>query len=492
MDNTIFSNIILHREFYDENPHQSDLFNIRLNQVYSLQTSIINHFTSFQDRTFVLDSYRFLLNNILKTFKRKGCGYPPIFFISGKGKTHFLIWLYHIFCSLNSGTNKYIESLENEYIRNIDFPVNVITIDGADYSNIPQNQLDEKSLINSISWQIEKPDGLKKISTFKKSNCYPNREFLQNIIPNESPCLFLFDNFEECIFEYQKNNQTELLFHFIENLFDLVLHSKNKVIIFSDINKIVDNNNPIYRKINWLSKKTTLPNIYLYNQRDFANIINRRIIKKIKDPSIRINIATKIREWIENDIENFPFKYQELEFHYRIIESYPFHPSVISFFDDPHLLNQSLSILSEWISYLFLNKPPKNKEFEIICIGDYPLKNEKFLKFLIEFSNIKELGKFFTPLNLIEQKTGVYFLDKYKYAKMADSDFIQKILLIILFHSLGENYINGVDYKDIFCELNDQKMSLGIIRDTLYTLDELFGDNQYIQRKGEKFVFNIN
>ncbi|QGA69061.1 DUF499 domain-containing protein [Sulfolobus sp. E11-6] len=352
--------------------------------------------------TYLTDTMEKLINEVISTFKNGTYGKTILLYsFFGGGKTHTLIFLYHLFKFPN---------VAKEYRFDVPNNVKVVVIGGRD-SNTAPSPLDKlqvgdttiQTLWGYIAYSLNKYDLIKDLD---ESLTSPEAERIRKII-GEDKVLIIIDEIAFYLSRIATSPYTEYYRQCL-NFFELLAQLTNSlpvVLIISlpaqyapDLKDIISEKGyedvvgALYRRVKRVAVNFWSP---VSSDVDLVNVLKKRIFEDVNPPIDLI-------QQYEKNIEKFKDKLNEDEIK-KLASYYPFHPYYIRVLENLLKYNESLQknrdairITRMVVRNLWKERPHR----DLILPSDIDLRKQEFQNLLL-----KDFSMFKGPLDEMIRKT---------------------------------------------------------------------------------------
>lgn len=254
----------------------------------------------------------------------------------GGGKTHTLVALYHLFS--NSDIAKDNPDLKR-ILASLDLPtIPDISLVAIDCHNISSVKMPGKArtIWGEIGRQLDQYD---QVKAYDQEMRRPDADTLAKLISSTNkPVLIMLDELVNYLKDAKaeavgKQNLAEVTVSFFHTLTDVVVNSKNAMLIitlpgsesaYKEESELLEQYKTKIREISGREGSFTVP----MERSEIYDVIRRRLFRTV-DHQYATDVAEQLQKFYAENQESFPADVMSLEYRTKTAKSYPFHPALV-------------------------------------------------------------------------------------------------------------------------------------------------------------------
>lgn len=374
----------------------------------------------------------------------------------GGGKTHTLVFLYHMF-SNGDRVRKWLskDTMENAIYHMMDATIpkaRVITWVGTNYSPKNPDQNGMATPWGQILGQLS-PDAVKIMKPFDEGKTRPDTDTIRKLLSGGEPTLFLFDEILNAMeaLRAEKIGDTTLNHQFRQFYMNLsnVASSMPKVSIVNSFSKSVGNISPrdeedLELLLNVAGRVDE--SIETATGNEISRIIRMRLFDEVTENEDNREIEKVIKEWTKWAIVNkdgLVIDVQLGELEQTFTASYPFHPRVLQVFEKKWQGMNSfgrtrgvLRMLSLWLREAYIDAHKHNTKSSLITLGTAPMNQDFFANVVYGQMGNRDLA---IPVNsdVAGENAWATVLDQQASAAIRKRSLHKQVAITAFFESTG-------------------------------------------------------
>lgn len=416
----------------------------------------------FFDRTFLTQNLLTLSSEMVRRLSGETAGTSAVFNMAtqfGGGKTHSLTLLYHLAKNGEraNGFTGVKKILENSRVSSVPKAETAVFV-GTEFDAISGRGGDDGTPLRKTPWgeiafQLGGAEAFALVAEHEKQMIAPAGDVIRKFLPENRPCLILLDEVMAYISRFSRGSSQ--FYDFLHSLTEEARARKNVVLCVSlpqSIDSEMSSNaQSEFIRINKMVERLA-KTIVMSEENEKSEIIRRRLFDwetdKI-DANGRIllnrdavNTCNQFGNWVWENKQLLGFEGDDARS--AFMNSYPFHPTVLSVFERKWASLQSfqrtrgiLQMLAIWLSKTYNESYQKTYRDALIGLGSAPLEDSMF-----RFAVFDQLGERNLETAVISDICGQDYshaerLDKEDIDEIKKSRLHRKVATSIFFESNG-------------------------------------------------------
>jgi hypothetical protein len=435
----------------------------------------------------------------------------------GGGKTHALTLLYHL-ANGGPGASKWRDVpkiLEKARIGTVPAKIAVATFVGTEFDSIKGRGGDDGTPLRKTPWgeiafQLGGKEAFEHVRKHDDQFVEPKGDVIEAFLPKDRPCLILMDEIINYVSTYRSQGLHNKLYNFILSLSGVISGRNNAALVVSipasELSYTDKDEADQQRFKNLLDRVGKA--ILMSSETETAEIIRRRLFDwdeqgidengKAILPAEAISVCREYSDWIvdhKNQIpQTFPIDHAREEF----LANYPFHPSVLSVFEQkwqelPRFQRTRgvLRLLALWVSSSYAKGHRGAHKDTLIGLGSAPLEDPIFRAAVFEQLGEDRLEGAVTTDIAGKDNSHAVRLDNEAEETLKSAQVHKKTATVVFFESNGGQSRNMATEPEIRLAVAGPDIDSGNIENALSSLiDTCYYMN--IERKQYRFGLKEN
>lgn len=396
----------------------------------------------------------------------------------GGGKTHALVYLYHLFKSGKDfshilGIKKILGKCGLESIPKVKVAVFVGTVPDPLKGKTPWGELAEQLGVYEL---VEEHD---------KKRIAPGREIIERILRDNRPVLLLIDELTE--YAVKAKEFEDQVFAFSQELTEAISKSLTQCVLVCTLpssapygergEKVLNQLQRIFGRMQVIYTPVEGEEIY--------EIIRKRLFEELGDAREHEIVAAEYFNLYQRLAEEVPSEVREISYREKIKKAYPFHPEIIDVLFERwgaiptfQRTRGVLRLLAEIVSDLFNRQDPS----PLIQPSSINLANPRIRRMFIE--HIGEVFESVLASDIIGDNARAVKLDKQMGSEYAKFKVATGLATSIFFYSFPATERRGVTIQRLRVAFLREGIPPAIIGDALKRLEDLDGPLYLHYEKG--------
>jgi hypothetical protein len=435
---------------------------------------------TFFRRTHLTKGLENIVSDVLVTLSREGEKGKVIQIQTpfGGGKTHALVYLYHLF--KNGERFKHIPDIE-KILDKIGLK-NVPKVKVAVFVGTAQDPLRGKTPWGEIAEQLGAYELVKEHDEKRVS---PGREIIEKILNNNKPVLLLIDELTEYIVKAKEFE--DQVFAFSQELTEAVSKSLTNCILVCTLpssapygergEKVLKQLQRIFGRMQVIYTPVEGEEIY--------EIIRKRLFEDLGDPKEREIVASEYFDLYQRLGEEVPLEFRDIQYKERIKKAYPFHPETIDVLFERwgtiptfQRTRGVLRLLAEIVHDNFIRQDPS----PLIQPANINLSNSRIRRMLIE--HVGEVFESVLGSDIVGDNARTVKIDRQMGSEYAKFKVATGLATSIFFYSFPATERRGISIQRLRVAFLRKEIPPAIVGDALKKLEDIDGPLYLHYEKG--------
>jgi len=387
----------------------------------------------------------------------------------GGGKTHALVYLYHLF--KNGERFKYIPDVE-KILGKIGLK-NVPKVKVAVFVGTAQDPLRGKTPWGEIAEQLGAYDLVKEHDEKRLS---PGREILEKILNNNKPVLLLIDELTEYIVKAKEFE--DQVFAFSQELTEAVSKSLTQCVLVCTLpssapygergEKVLNQLQRIFGRMQVIYTPVEGEEIY--------EIIRKRLFEDLGDPKEHEIVASEYFDLYQRLGEEVPPEFREIRYKEKIKKAYPFHPETIDVLFERwgtiptfQRTRGVLRLLAEIVHDNFIRQDPS----PLIQPANINLSNSRIRRMFVD--HIGEVFESVLGSDVVGEDARTVKIDRQMGSEYAKFKVATGLATSIFFYSFPATERRGISIQRLRVAFLREGIPPAIVGDALKKLEDIDG-----------------
>jgi hypothetical protein len=387
----------------------------------------------------------------------------------GGGKTHTLVYLYHLF--KNGERFKHI--LEIKKILNRIGLKNIPKVKVAVFVGTVQDPLKGKTPWGEIAEQLGTYDLVKE---HDEKRLTPGRDLIEKILNNNKPVLLLIDELTEYIVKAKEFE--DQVFAFSQELTEAISKSLTQCVLVCTLpssapygergEKVLNQLQRIFGRMQIIYTPVEGEEIY--------EIIRKRLFEDLGDTKEQEIVASKYLDLYQRLGEEIPPEFREIRYKEKIKKAYPFHPETIDVLFERwgtiptfQRTRGVLRILAEIVYDNFTRQDPS----PLIQPANINLSNPRIRRMFIE--HIGEVFESVLASDIVGDNARTVKIDRQMGSEYAKFKVATGLATSIFFYSFPPTERRGISIQRLRVAFLREGIPPAIIGDALKKLEDIDG-----------------
>jgi len=426
---------------------------------------------TFFRRTHLTKGLENIVSDVLVTLSREGEKGKVIQIQTpfGGGKTHALVYLYHLF--KNGERFKHIPDIE-KILDKIGLK-NVPKVKVAVFVGTAQDPLRGKTPWGEIAEQLGAYELVKEHDEKRLS---PGREIIEKILNNNKPVLLLIDELTEYIVKAKEFE--DQVFAFSQELTEAVSKSLTQCVLVCTLpssapygergEKVLKQLQRIFGRMQVIYTPVEGEEIY--------EIIRKRLFEDLGDPKEHEIVASEYFDLYQRLGEEVPPEFREIRYKEKIKKAYPFHPETIDVLFERwgtiptfQRTRGVLRLLAEIVHDNFVRQDPS----PLIQPANINLSNSRIRRMLIE--HVGEEFESVLGSDIVGDNARTVKIDRQMGSEYAKFKVATGLATSIFFYSFPATERRGISIQRLRVAFLRKEIPPAIVGDALKKLEDIDG-----------------
>jgi hypothetical protein len=426
---------------------------------------------TFFRRTHLTKGLENIVSDVLVTLSKEGEKGKVIQIQTpfGGGKTHTLVYLYHLF--KNGERFKHIPEIER-ILGKIGLK-NVPKVKVAVFVGTAQDPLKGKTPWGEIAEQLDAYDLVKEHDEKRLS---PGREIIEKILDNNKPVLLLIDELTEYIVKAKEFE--DQVFAFSQELTEAVSKSLTQCVLVCTLpssapygergEKVLSQLQRIFVRMQVIYTPVEGEEIY--------EIIRKRLFEELGDTGEHEIVASEYFDLYQRLGEEVPSEFRELRYKEKIKKAYPFHPETIDVlferwgtFPTFQRTRGVLRLLAEIVHDNFIRQDPS----PLIQPVNVNLSNSRIRRMFID--HIGEVFESVLGSDIVGDDARTVKIDRQMGSEYAKYKVATGLATSIFFYSFPATERRGISIQRLRVAFLREGIPPAIVGDALKKLEDIDG-----------------
>jgi hypothetical protein len=440
----------------DGKPLDASEFAVHLDHVRDGRApSVYQNPEEFFQRTFLTQNLTGLAAEVVRRLSGEITETSAVFNLAtqfGGGKTHALTLLYHLATHGKIASNWQGVSgvLERASIKSVPKAAVAVFV-GTEFDVLEGRGGKDGTPLRKTPWgeiayQLGGADALASISKHEQEMTAPGGDVLRRIIPADKPCLILMDELMNYISRGRKTGMGTQLYNFIQNLSEFARGCNNVAVAVSvpaSEYEMTAEDQADYERLKKLLDRLGKA-VMLSAEQETSEIIRRRLFEWSGLPDDAKKTIGEYADWIIEHRLQVPNTFPIDSARQMIMDSYPFHPTVLSVFERkwqtlPRFQRTRgvLRLLALWVSRAYADGFKGAHQDPLIGLGTAPLEDPTFRAAMFEQLGEPRLEPVVTTDIAGKMDSNAVRLDQEAVDTIKKSRLHRKVASTIMFESNG-------------------------------------------------------
>jgi hypothetical protein len=426
---------------------------------------------TFFRRTHLTKGLENIVSDVLVTLSKEGEKGKVIQIQTpfGGGKTHALVYLYHLF--KNGERFKHIPDIE-KILGKIGLK-NVPKVKVAVFVGTAQDPLRGKTPWGEIAEQLGAYDLVKEHDEKRLS---PGREILEKILNNNKPVLLLIDELTEYIVKAKEFE--DQVFAFSQELTEAVSKSLTQCVLVCTLpssapygergEKVLNQLQRIFGRMQVIYTPVEGEEIY--------EIIRKRLFEDLGDPKEHEIVASEYFDLYQRLGEEVPPEFREIRYKEKIKKAYPFHPETIDVLFERwgtiptfQRTRGVLRLLAEIVHDNFVRQDPS----PLIQPANINLSNSRIRRMFVD--HIGEVFESVLGSDVVGEDARTVKIDRQMGSEYAKFKVATGLATSIFFYSFPATERRGISIQRLRVAFLREGIPPAIVGDALKKLEDIDG-----------------